>query len=117
MLPIKGIKKVFLDYQDNLVIIAFPNIFLKFNFDQNKWEKIKEFYYEYSRLYVGKNNDCYIFNTYHNTLYKYDFYNDEICTLKLLDDFKISDTFYLEELDLIFFMDNDSNQQFLTFNC
>lgn len=31
-MPVKGIKKIFLDYEDNLVLISFPNEFLKYDF-------------------------------------------------------------------------------------
>lgn len=47
-------------------------------------------------------------------MYEYDFYNDQIVTFLDLSDRHITDHFYVEEEDKIYFLDNaEKNGQFM----
>ena len=114
---IKGIKSVFFDEIGDLYVLLHPNKMVRFSFEENKWIFVKNFVYDFTRFFVTRENKCLLFNTYHNVVYEYNFYEDTIKTKFLLDDMQISDAFYISEADSIVFVDNEQNQMFLVYNC
>ena len=48
---IKGIKMMFLDNNNDIVVITHPLKLWKFDFSKNQWIFIKNFYYNFDKIY------------------------------------------------------------------
>ena len=59
---------------------------------------------------------AFLYNEVDKVLYWYDYYKDKMSTYMNLGDMKITDHFYLEEDDKIYFLDNQDNSGFCTFS-
>lgn len=58
----------------------------------------------------------FLYNEVDKVMYWYDYYNGKISTYMNLGDIKITDHFYLEEDDKIYFLDNEKMSGYCTFS-